>query len=153
MTDQEEDKSLSFVKRWVRAFNRMLKMFGKRDAGSNSEFVNTLLGEEAAKAKTPEEREMLDEKRSLLNELCDDVDSYYRKKAEAEKASDLNEWFDDEVKTFVRDTMPDATEEDLKEVEKEIEESMIDEINTRASLLEDEFSGTDEKPLKPEGNE
>ena len=153
MKTNQEDKSLSFVKRWVKAFNRILRLFGDKQIPNNAEFVDSLLREEEQNAKTQEDLDILAKKRNLLEELCDDVDTYYRKKAEAKQASDLNKWFDNEVRTFVYDTMLDATEEDVKEVEKEIEESMMNEINTRASLLEDEFSGTDEKTLKPEGNE
>lgn len=137
---QEDDKTLSFVRRWIKAFNRIFKIFGTQNIRSNAELVGAILAEEQLTAKTSEEIETLAEKRKLLEELCEDVDKYYEKKAVADKATNLDDWFDDQVKTFAYDVIPDANQEDVKEIEDSISKSIDDEIEARATLLESEFS-------------
>lgn len=137
--NQEEDKSLSFVKRWISAFNRILRLFENKQVSNNTEFVDKFLNDEKQNARTQEELDILAEKRSLLEELCEDVDVYYEKKAAAEKATDLNQWFDKEVNTFVNETIPDATDEDVIEVREQISSDMDKDILIRASILESEF--------------
>lgn len=154
----ENDKTLSFVKRWIKAFNRIFQIFGKKEISSNEKFVDTILKEEIANVKTQEEIDNLAEKRKLLVELCDDVDTYYEKKALAEKATDLDDWFHKEVNTFTQDTIPDATQEDVEDVEKELSTSMDTDIKVRASLLESEFSSeeleaSEDKRSIVQGNE
>lgn len=138
--NQEEDKPLSFVKRWILAFKRILRLFDNKQISSNSEFVDKLLNDEKKNARTQEERDILLEKRSLLEELCDDVDSYYKKKASAEKAANLDDWFESEVHNFVQDTIPDATQEDVHETQEILSNSMDTDIEVRSSLLKNEFS-------------
>lgn len=157
-TNQDEDKSLSFVKRWIKAFYRILNVFGNREIPNNTAFIDTLLREEQTKAKNQEDIDILAEKRKLLEELCDDVDSYYEKKAAAEKAPNLENWFKDEISTFVQNTIPDATQEDVKEIEETLSKSMDTDIEVRAALLESEFSSEDietseDKPIKAKGDE
>ena len=154
----ENDKTLSFVKRWIKAFNRIFQIFGKKEITSNEKFVDTILEEEIANVKTQEEIDNLAEKRKLLVELCDDVDTYYEKKALAEKATDLDKWFHEEVNTFTYDTIPDATQEDVEDVEKELSTSMDTDIKVHASLLESEFSSeeleaSEDKRSIVQGNE
>lgn len=154
----ENDKTLSFVKRWIKAFNRIFQIFGKKEISSNEKFVDTILKEEKAKVKTQEEIDNLAEKRKLLVELCDDVDTYYEKKALAEKATDLDDWFHKEVNTFTYDTIPDATQKDVEDVEKELSTSMDTDIKVHASLLESEFSSeeleaSEDKRSIVQGNE
>lgn len=140
---QEDDKSLSFVKRWIKAFNRMLQLFGNKQIPGNTEFVDTLLRDEKLNAKTQEDIDLLEEKRRLLKEICDDVDSYYEKKASAGKAANLDDWFENEVRDFVRDTIPDATPDDVKETMDIISQSMDDDIEVRSDLLKSEFATDD----------
>ena len=137
--DKENDKSFSFVSRWIKAFNRMFKLFGKKEINNNEEFVDAILKDEQSEASTKEELETVEEKRKLLEELCEDVDTYYEKKTVADKAEDLDEWFKNEVKTFVHDTIPDANQEDVKEIEDIVSNSMEKEIEMRAKMLESEF--------------
>lgn len=138
--DKENDKSFSFVSRWIKAFNRMFKLFGKRDIDNNAEFVDAILKDEQSEASTKEELAMIDEKRKLMEELCEDVDIYYEKKASAEMAADLDEWFKSEVTTFVQDTIPDVNQDDIKEIEDAVSDSMAEEIVMRAKMLESEFT-------------
>lgn len=138
--NQENDKPLSFVNRWIKAFNRIFKIFGKREISNNAEFVDAILKDEQAKATTHEELETIEEKRKLIEELCEDVDTYYEKKAAADNVADLDEWFKDEVKTFVQDTIPNANQEDIKEIEDSVSVSMEKEIEMRAKMLESEFT-------------
>lgn len=138
--DQGDYKTLSFVKRWIKSFNRIFQLFGKRGISNNAEFVDAILANEQIMANTQEKLETLAEKRTLLEELCEEVDIYYEKKSESDRADNLDEWFDDQVKMFVYDTIPDADQEDVKEIEKSILKSMDKEIEIRAALLESEFS-------------
>lgn len=138
--DQGDYNTLSFVKRWIKSFNRIFQLFGKRGISNNAEFVDAILANEQIMANTQEELETLAEKRTLLEELCEEVDIYYEKKSESDMADNLDEWFDDQVKMFVYDTIPDADQEDVKEIEKSILKSMDKEIEIRAALLESEFS-------------
>lgn len=140
MKPTDENETLSFVKRWIKAFNRMIKTLGNQEITNNSQLADSLLQEEMYGPKTEEEVNLLEEKRQLLIELFDDVDKYYEKKVDADKASDLEEWFKGKVNTFVHDTIPDATENDVKEVEETISKSMDAETEMRTSLLESEFS-------------
>ena len=78
--DKENDKSFSFVSRWIKAFSRMFKLFGKKEINNNEEFVDAILKDEQSEASTKEELETVEEKRKLLEELCEDVDTYYEKK-------------------------------------------------------------------------
>lgn len=156
--NNEDDKALSFVKRWIQAFRRIIKTFGKKEIVDNSEFVDKILENETANATTQEEIDIINEKRQLLAELCDDVDAYYEKKAAADKTSNLEDWFKEEVRTFVHATIPDATQEDVKEAEEMLSKSMDDDISVRASLLESEFSSENPEvsvtqPTKAKGNE
>lgn len=138
--NQEEDRSLSFVKRWITAFNRIIRLFGNKTISRNSEFVDTILHEEELKAKSQEELDMLSEKRELLKELCEDVDSYYEKRASARKAANLDDWFDGEIRNFVQDAIPEATEEDVKEIQELLSKSMDADIEVSSRLLKSEFS-------------
>lgn len=138
--NQENDKTLSFVCRWIKAFNRIFKIFGKREISNNTEFVEAILKDEQAKTSTHGDLETIEEKRKLLEELCEDVDTYYEKKAAADKAPDLDDWFKNEVKTFVQDTIPNANQEDIKEIEDSVSTSMEKEIEMRATMLESEFT-------------
>ncbi len=143
--NQEEDKSLSFVKRWITAFNRIIRLFRNKTISSNSEFVDTILHEDELKAKSQEELDMLSEKRELLKELCEDVDSYYEKRASAMKAANLDDWFDGEIRNFVQDAIPEATEEDVKETQELLYRSMDADIEVSTRLLKSEFSTDNDK--------
>lgn len=150
--DKESDKAFSFISRWIKAFNRMFKLFGKRDIDNNAEFVDAILKDEQSEASTKLELETIEEKRKLLKELCEDVDIYYEKKESAEKAVNLDEWFKSEVTTFVQDTIPDANQDDIKEIEDIVSDSMEKEIEMRAKMLESEFTD-DESDYKKDSPE
>ncbi len=152
--NKKDDEALSFVKRWIKAFTRIFDKFGKKKISSNSEFVDAVLKDEVENAKSQEELAMIEEKRQLLVELCDDVDTYYKKKASADQAEDLDEWFEGEVRDFVKETIPDADEEDVEETKQMIAESMDKEIALRTSLLEGEFKDNESelKNVSPEND-
>lgn len=139
-TKQEEDKSLSFVKRWIVSFNRIIRLCGNKKVSNNSEFVDAILHDEELKAKSKEELDTLAEKRNLLKELCEDVDSYYEKKVSARKAANIDDWFDGEIRNFVQETIPEATHEDVKETQELISKSMDDDIELSSRMLKSEFS-------------
>ena len=138
--NKDENIALRFVRRWLKEFNRIFDKVGDKCSSSNEEFVNEVLSEDMKQAKTKEEIELLEEKRKLMLEMCEEVDTYHAKMKEAEKSRDMEEWFEGEISSLVHETIPDADEKDVKEITDLISESFDDEIKIYTSLIEDEFA-------------
>lgn len=136
---REENKALSFIRRWIKEFNRILGIVGNKVSAGNEEFVDEILSEEMQLADTLEKKEKLEEKRRLMIEMCEDVDTYHAKVESAEKSRDLEEWFNGEVSSLVHETIPDADNNDVEELADYISGSFDDDIKIHTSLIEDEF--------------
>jgi len=140
----EENPTMSFVQRWIKAFSRILSKF-RLDVGSdNKEFVDNLLSEESEQISTPEEKAIIEEKKKLLLEMCEDVDSFYEAKKEASKSRDLESWFRKRVSDFTRQTIPDADKSDIDEVENLVSESMDQDIQLHTKIIEEDFNSDGE---------
>jgi hypothetical protein len=146
----EEHPSLSFLERLVRAFSRILKKVGLSGDTDNEKFVTSVLSDEIDAASSPEEIKAIEEKKKSLIDMCEEVDSYYAAKEEASKNRDLESWFREKISAFTHETIPNADESDVEEVEKLVSDSMNHDIEMKAKLLEDEFnSNSEEKHNNP----
>lgn len=118
-----EERTLSFVKRFVTAFTKIVGLFGAKSPKSNEEFVDGVMRTQDNSNLTPEE---LESKRQIMLELCDETDLYHEKNEEALKAAkegELEEWYDKQVKDVVKDTIPDADDADVIEVKAALDAS------------------------------
>ena len=146
MSENKENPTLGLVKRWVKAFNFIFKTLRGKPRVSNAELVDSILAGEPAPS-TPAQKSLAEQKRKLFMELCEDVDTFHRKKAEAERADNLDQWFSGQVRDFATSTIPDADEEDIKDVEKMVDEAFDDDIRIHSDGLRDEFED-DNEPSK-----
>lgn len=119
-----EERTLSFVKRFVTAFTKIVGLFGTKKPNSNEEFVDKILDTQDNSNLTPSE---LESKRQIMLELCNETDLYHEKFEEALKAAKeeggLDEWYDKQVEDFVKDTIPDADDADVKDVKEALDAS------------------------------
>lgn len=118
-----EERTLSFVKRFVTAFTKIVGLFGAKSPKSNEEFVDMILDTQDNSNLTPSG---LESKRQVMLELCNETDLYHEKFEAALKAAkegELEEWYDKQVEDFVKDTIPDADDADVKEVKEALDAS------------------------------
>jgi hypothetical protein len=144
-TNLEQNPSLSFLERWVSAFTRILKKIGFSGRTDNERFANSILSDEIEAASTQEAIKMVEEKKKIIIDMCEDVDSYYAAKEEASKSRDLESWFKKKVSDFTQETIPDADKSDVDDVEKLVSDSMDHDIKFKTKLLEDEFTSDSEE--------
>lgn len=144
-TNLEQNPSLSFLERWVSAFTRILKKIGFSGRTDNEKFANSILSDEIEAASTKEAIKMVEEKKKIIIDMCEDVDSYYAAKEEASKSRDLESWFKKKVSDFTHETIPDADKSDVDDVEKLVSDSMDHDIKFKTKLLEDEFTSDSEE--------
>jgi hypothetical protein len=143
-TNLEQNPSLSFLERWVSAFTRILKKIGFSGRTDNEKFANSILSDEIEAASTQEAIKMVEEKKKMLIDMCDDVDSFYAAKEEASKSRDLESWFKKKVSDFTHETIPNADKSDFDEVEKLVSDSMDHDIALKTKLLEEELASDSE---------
>lgn len=84
-----------------------------------------------------------DEEREALQEMCDDVELYYRKRRELrESGLSNNEWLERETEQMVKEVCPDADKNDIDEVKKAVDEGM----DKRIEIVADELDREMEEP-------
>lgn len=132
---------MPFIKRWISALSALLNLFGKKKPRDNSEFVDTIM------ADVKKDDPLADEQRRVLMEMCEDVDTFYDKMAHAERSADPEKWFEEQVDSFARETIPDCTEEDIRQVRESMSRSMDDDIVLQDEIINDELG---ENPKKTE---
>lgn len=95
-------------------FDYFEKIFSKTSGTSNKELNDKLLG----MAKSEEER-------AAMQEMFEDIDTYYLKRAEFLKSGmDAGEWLEEEI-----DSAAEDIEEAIKETYPEVTESQLEELN------------------------
>lgn len=139
-----ENPAQSFVKRLVKAFSAIVSLLrGKREV-CNQELVVTILSKEENLAHTPEAKEAVAEKKKAMMAVCEGVDIYREKKAQAAESEDLDEWFSDQISDFTHATIADANAEDVNEVKEMMSNCMDEEIRLRADIYKEEASTNEE---------
>lgn len=101
------------------------KLKGKRGKEIDQEIINS--------ARSDEERE-------ALQEMCNDVDTYYRKRRELRESGLSNgKWLERETEQMVKEVYPEATDDDIREVKRAVAEGMDKNIEAIADELDREM--------------
>lgn len=84
-----------------------------------------------------------DEKKELIQAMCEDVDLYYKRLNEM-RSSGLTpgKWYEREIENCVEEVYPGVTPEEVDEVKKTIASAIDDEIIISTEVLADEIDPT-----------
>lgn len=84
-----------------------------------------------------------EEEAEVIEEMCDNVELYYKKRAEL-RQSELKgrpgRWLEKEIENTVKEVCPEADSEDIDEVKSAVSKALENEIEVITNLVEEEIT-------------